>query len=380
MMAAKKQDKDPKPKTEKTATKTPIKQPKEPITGHPEEPTTKQLKDLIAKAEKIFLENHTSDAAFERAIFFSWYCAVNDCKFCYMSTQPKTAAGKLAVRSTESLLAETIITRELGWQFGFFSGGISAKKPEQFLELLKQIHSITGQKIWINIGPVPRQYLEMYRPYIQGVVGSIETINPKVHKFVCPSKPTRPYLKMFSEAEKLGLKKAITIILGLGETIEDFPLLEELIKNDKIDKIHLYNLIPHPGTYFGDKTPPTPQYQAEWIAKTRIAFPKLDIQAGVWDDKVKDMNLLLRAGANSISKFPALKKFGSKPAEDFEKEVKTAGRKMVGTLTKMPKKDWDKIVDDTELDPNLKIKVKAKLKSYLKTMQKSESKKAEAKV
>ncbi|MBI5398951.1 radical SAM protein [Candidatus Woesearchaeota archaeon] len=328
-----------------------------------------EFNKILYDANQVFVRNHPPTAAFERAIFFGWHCAINDCKFCYMSTQPKEASGKLALRSTSSILAEVIITKELGWQSGFFSGGINAKNPKQFRELLSYVTAITNEKVWVNIGPIARRHLELYAPYVCGVVGSIETVNPAVHDFVCPSKPASPYVKMFSAADTLGLKKAMTLILGIGETIDDFLLLEKFIHEHRIDKLHIYNLIPHDGTYFEGAQPPSVEYQAVWIAKTRIAFPSLDIQAGIWEDKTEDMHLLLLAGANSISKFPALRKFGSSAAHEFEAEVQRAGRMMQGSLTTMPKRDWNAIVDALPFDTPLKEGIREKLHTYIKTMQ-----------
>ena len=80
----------------------------------------------------------------------------------------------------------------------------------------------------------------------------IETVNEKVHKKVCPSKPIQPYLKMFDNAQELGLQNAITIIIGLGETIDDFPKLKSLIEKHNISKIHFYCLNPQKGTVFNE--------------------------------------------------------------------------------------------------------------------------------
>jgi hypothetical protein len=77
---------------------------------------------------------------------------------------------------------------------------------------------------------------------------------------------------------------------------------------------------------------------------------------------------LLQAGANSISKFPALKSFGSNEARELEKQAKIAGREFMGTLTKMPRINWDKEVDKLDFDNVLKSKIKKKLRDYLKKM------------
>ncbi len=314
--------------------------------------------NLIEKANAIFLENFPAETWFERAVFFSWYCDIHDCTYCYMSTGKHT---KNATRSQESLLAEVILCKQLGWKFGFLSGGQKAFSQQDFAELLKNIHKIHGEKIWINVGALDKQQLEQYKPYIKGVVGAIETVNPKLHDKVCPSKPIAPFEKMFKLADELGLMKAMTIIIGLGETIEDFKHLERFIKDNGISKIHIYSLNPQKGTEYENAKPPTAEYQAEWIAKTRIAFPKIDIQAGIWVNKVKTVSLLLKAGANSISKFPAIRQFNSEAAKEIENQAKLAGRTFKGTLTKLLK---------FKIDENISDEVRKKLDKYIATLQK----------
>jgi len=99
---------------------------------------------------------------FERAIFFSWYCGIRDCTYCYMSTQPDS---KKAVRSKESLLAELILCKKLGWQIGFISGGIGAFSKTKFKNLLKDMFKISGEKFWLNVGALSFEELKEYLPY-----------------------------------------------------------------------------------------------------------------------------------------------------------------------------------------------------------------------
>jgi len=302
---------------------------------------------------------------FERAIFFSWYCGIRDCKYCYMSTQPDS---KKAVRSKESLLAELILCKKLGWEIGFISGGMGAFSQGKFLDLLKDMNKVSGEKFWLNIGALSKGDLKEYLPYAKGVVGSIETANKEIHSKVCPSKPMEPYFEMFENALELGLKNGITIILGLGESIEDFNSFKEIVKKYKISKVHFYGLNPQKGTIFENSDPPSAEYQAEWIKKTREEFPEMDIQMGIWVDRVDRIAELLNAGADSISKFPILKKFGSKEALEIENQASIAGREFEGSLSKLPSLDWDKEVDKLDLDSELKEKIKFKLKQYLKKM------------
>jgi len=323
---------------------------------------------LIEKAEKVHQSNFKSTVLFERAIFFSWGCSIGDCTFCYMSTQPKEKIIKETKRSDASLLAEFILAKQLGWDIGFFTGGIGIFTPLELEELLKKIIVITEEKIWLSVGPITKSLLIKYSPYIRGIVGSTETINPELHQVVCPSKPLAPYERMFESAEELGLEKAMTFIVGMGETRDDFLLLKEFIVKYKINKIHVYGLIPQKGTPFENASRPTKKEQAWWIAQLRINFPKLDIQCGIWEDRIDYLSLLLKAGANSISKFKATKLFGTDIAKQIEEESVKAGRSFVGTLTQVPDVDWKELVSNLSFKQELKDEILVKLGQYLKTM------------
>lgn len=329
------------------------------------------MEELLEQANKVFLENFPNETCFERAVFFSWGCTIGDCTFCYMSTQPKTKKMTETRRSTQSILAEFILCKNLGWDIGFFTGGIGVFSPDEIEKLLKQVHEIIGEKIWLSVGAIPKSLLEKYSPYIRGIVGSTETINPELHKKVCPSKPLLPYEKMFESAKESGLKKAMTFIVGMGETKEDFDLLKDFINKYKIDKIHVYGLIPQVGTVFENAQIPSKEEQAWWIAKLRIEFPKLDIQCGIWEDRVDRIAYLLKSGANSVSKLKATKLFGTKVCQEIEEQAKLAGRIFRGTLTKLPDISWDEEVDRLSFDPELKEKIKVKLNQYLKVMRKN---------
>lgn len=280
-----------------------------------------------------------------------------------MSTQKTNSKAK---RSTASILAETILCKELGWKIGFISGGIGIYKHDEFLGLLKKITQIYGKKVWANVGPLSEKQLEELKPYLEGVVGSIETVNKEIHDYMCPSKPTKPYEEMFENANKLGLKNAMTIILGLGETLDDFDLLKEYIEKYNIQKIKFYALNPIKGSELEDYKTPSAEYQSEWIEKTRQAFPTIEISFGIWLDKIDRVSLLLDAGANYITKFPMTKAFGSKEVEQLVKKVEKSGREFKSSIVKLPDKDWNKVVD--QLDFEEKEEIRKKLFQYLKRM------------
>ncbi len=330
-----------------------------------------ELSSLLIQAEETYNSNFPAKTCFERAIFFSWGCTIGDCQFCYMSTQPASKKPSETKRSTESILAEFILAKNLGWEIGFFTGGIGVFRPPELEVLLKAAVEITGDKIWLSVGPLSKTLLQKYLPYIKGVVGSTETINPELHAKVCPSKPLAPYERMFEAATGMGLRKAMTFIVGMGETYADFELLQEFIRRHAIDKIHVYGLIPQSGTVFENSPIPRKEEQAWWIAQLRIAFPTLDIQCGVWEDRLDRISLLLQAGANSISKFRATALFGTAAAEELERQANIAGRKFQGTLTKMPLIDWHTEVQKLSLEEELKQRIIHKLDQYLQQMQKN---------
>ena len=326
------------------------------------------MQKLIQEAKQVYQENFNNEVTFERAVFFSWGCVIGDCTFCYMSTQPLDKVVKETKRSNASILAEFILCKHLGWDIGFFTGGIGVLKPDELEFLLKAIYQITQEKIWLSVGPVSKPLLQRYLPYIRGVVGSTETINPVLHKQVCPSKPLKPYEIMFETAKELNLERAMTFIVGMGETREDLSLLKEFITKYEINKIHMYGLIPQKGTPFENSAMPTKEEQAWWIANLRIAFPKLDIQCGIWEDRTERISYLLDAGSNSISKFKALKLFGTKVAKEIEHQATLAQREFKGTLTKLPNINWEKEINKLNLEKELKLKIKKKLNLYLKKM------------
>ncbi|MBN2052811.1 radical SAM protein [Candidatus Woesearchaeota archaeon] len=317
--------------------------------------------------------NNLNTACFERAIFLSWYCSKADCSFCYMSTQKdkiaKLGNPRKARRSFASIFAEAIISKTCGWEVEFLSGGYDSFSEEELLFVIRGVYEITGKKQWLNIGTLKEEELKLFLPYIEGMIGTLECVNLELRREICPSKPMKELLDSFFACNNLGIKKGITVIIGLGETIDDFAFLEEFIKNNNIVRITFYSLNPQKGTIF--KSSPPIDYYEQWIAKTRQAFPDLWITAGAWHDKINYYSRLLKAGANNITKIPVLRLFGTEKAKEVEQEVKLANRKFTGTLTKMPKINWEEEVDKLSFDDELKKNISIKLNAYLKNMSKA---------
>ena len=175
---------------------------------------------------------------------------------------------------------------------------------------------------------------------------------------------------MFKTCEKYSLKKAMTFIVGMGETIEDFPGLKDFIIANKIDKVVFYALNPIEGTMFQDSKGPDINYYVEWIKKTRENFPDIDIVAGPWVNRVGHISSMLNAGANSITKFPAIKLFNTRHAKTIEEEIKNSDYELEGTFTKMPEIDFDEI-KKLNMDEALRGQIIQKISEYLAIMGKN---------
>ncbi|MDI9623435.1 MAG: radical SAM protein [Methanothermobacter sp.] len=306
---------------------------------------------LLEKANKITLSKHGDTITLERAIFLSWWCEMGDCAFCYMSTQkPLIKDPRKARRNVNAILAEAEICKRIGWNIEFLSGGYKSFTTTEIKNIAKSIKDITGSPVWLNIGIT--KDLEEYGDEIEGITGAIETANPKLQEKLCPSKPINQIIEMLELAEELGFKKAITIVLGIGETIKDLEHLFKLIDNLKLDRIIFYSLNPHKGTIFEDTPQPPSLYYAGIVAATRIKFPKLKIITGTWIDNLANIGPLILAGANGLTKFPLFKMFGTRYGKRVEEEVKWSGRKLKGTFT-----DHQKLLKgeaDEKLEPFIK--------------------------
>jgi biotin synthase-like enzyme len=272
----------------------------------------------------------------ERAILLSWWCDKGNCSFCYMSKQKKNVQDKdKGRRRRSSILAEALLLKRIGWRVAFLSGGYGAYNLKEIKELTQHIKKTIGEPTWLNLGVLSRKEMNPFVGAIKGVVGSVETVNEGLRKKICPGKPLEPIKSMFKDAEDLGLKKGMTIILGLGEKIEDLQTLLDFVGDNKIDKITVYSLNPHAGTPLYDHPPPASLYQAGVIASLRLKFPSLKIVAGTWIDQLPNIGVVLLAGANGITKYPLYRMFGNRYGKKVEEEISFAGRKVVGTFTDM---------------------------------------------
>ena len=278
-------------------------------------------------------------------------------------------------RGIPSMLTEAILTKVFGWEVEFLTGGYGIFSYDEMAKILKFVSIIMEKPIWINLGAMGKVQLEKFKPYVEGIVCSLESIDDELRKKVCPSKPLSAYEKMYRTVDEIGgIQKSMTMVIGIGENPSHLQQMFEFIDKHKLDRITFYALNPIIGTPY--EKGPEHRYYAWWIAQTRIRYPKMHIIAGTGNNRTDEAELLYMAGANAVTKFSAVKHFGSKAAKNIEEGAKNAGRIFKGTMTKVPNIDWDNYIDsinfelDEKEEKELKEKVKSKLKEYLLRMEK----------
>jgi biotin synthase-like enzyme len=292
------------------------------------------LLETIKEADKLTREVHGPEVYLERAIILSWWCDKGSCSFCYMSTQKERIEDKdRARRRRSSILAEAELLKRIGWKIAFISGGYGAYSIDELKSITQRIRDISGEPTWLNVGALAKDDLLLFEDDIEGVVGSVEAVGTDLREVVCPGKPLGQIIQMFRDAKDIGLKRGMTLILGLGESIDDLPKLIEFIREHEIDKITVYSLNPHSKTPFSGSPPPASLYQAGVIASLRLEFPSLTIVAGTWIDQLPNIGIVLLAGANGITKYPLFRMFGNRFGRKVEEEIAYSGRKMIGTFT-----------------------------------------------
>ena len=318
--------------------------------------------ELIQKANNITLKEHGQLITLERAIFLSWWCDKGDCAFCYMSTQKnKIKDPHKARRNVNNIFAEAEMCKRLDWNIEFLSGGYKSFTTHEIKNIAATIKDITGDGVWLNTGITDE--LAEYGSEIKGITGAVEVANPKIHENVCPSKKLDDISNMLDVAGDLGFKKAITIILGLGETLDDVDYIIDYIKDHKIDRVIFYSLNPHKETVYAESSQPASLYYAQVVAQVRLAFPEIEIICGTWIDNLANIGILILSGANGITKFPLFKMFGTKYGKRVEEEVKWAGRDLKGTFTDKSKLGEEKSEVSPDLDKFIKRYVKESLKN-----------------
>ena len=309
---------------------------------------------------------------FGRCIFLSWYCERGTCDFCFRSVaKHKIKHASDAKRSLGSVIAEALIIKSCGWRIEFLTGGYGIYPFSDLVRFCKLVAQVLEEKIWINLGTLSSQEMKELKPYVEGIVASLETCEPKLHDKVCPDKKLEPYYEMLDVAKDMGFKTSATLVIGLGEKEEDYLYVKDMITKHKLDRITVYALRPVAGTPY--KTGPTSGEMEFWISSIRKDFPAIEIIAGTAIYRIDEIPMLIKVGANAITKLPATKIFNTSYGKKVELEVKKSKKNFASRFVwkDISKCDFDSKIDKLDLTDSEKKEVKKCLSLYLKKFDKN---------
>lgn len=329
-----------------------------------------ELENLLVQAKEVYEAHFDGSCWLGRCIFLSFYCSVNTCDFCFRSVADKRVQDPhKARRSLGSIIAEALMIRAFGWRVEFLTGGYGILEPAEVRRYVLLVKQALGQPLWLNLGVIPSAQLRALKGDVEGVVASVETLEPALHAKTCPDKPLEPYVRMLFAAKDLGFRRGITIVIGLGEDRSHWPYAESFLKEHPLDRVTLYALRPVKGTPYTKG--PSPQELAWWVAMVRTHFPTVEIVVGTAEYRLEEVPLLLRAGANALTKLPATKLFNTAKASRIKELVEGEGRRWVSTLSHpdpLRALDWDAVIERMSLTEDEKSEVRSTLHDYLRRM------------
>ncbi len=306
--------------------------------------------ELLEEADIAYHSNFSKDVFFECPVLLSRIPE-------HLSDSTILFDVKAPRRSSSSVEAEVHLCKQLGWR-PVLRVEPSLYSFQESFEIIKRAAGISDKKIDVAMGALARNDLDMLRPYVRSIIARIETVNRGIQKRIIPNKEILAYLTTLGEAK--GFERGIDVTLGIGETLDDITGLLRFVETHAINKV-TYFLSAKQAT---QRRNPSSFYVARWIAETRIHFPKICIVTGTLPQREAEVGLFLKAGANAITQFPALKFFNSEFSQVIEEECRIAKRTLQGTLT-----DYSQL---ESLDRSLiKEEVRGKLEKYIATMKRT---------
>jgi biotin synthase-like enzyme len=309
---------------------------------------------------------------FGRCIFLSWYCERGTCDFCFRSVaKHKIKQASDAKRSLGSVLAEALIIKACDWRIEFLTGGYGIYPFSEIVRFCKLVSEILEEKIWINLGTINNEQMDLLKPYVEGIVASTETCEPKLHNKVCPDKPLEPYYEMLEAVKKKGFKTSMTLVIGLGEKKSDYSYVKDVLTKYNLDRITVYALRPVNGTPY--KEGPTGDDMSFWISSVRKDFPLIEIIAGTAIYRIDEIPLLLKSGANAITKLPATNIFNTSNGKKVEELIKDSGHEFISRFVwkEICDYDFDSKIDKLDLTDDEKTQVRKCISLYLKKFEKN---------
>ena len=128
----------------------------------------------------------------------------------------------------------------------------------------------------------------------------IETTNREIFRYVRPGDNFDDRIRTLETAKELGMKISSSLVVGIGETVEDIVEGIELMRELKVDSAAIWPLCPSPYTEMEGWNVPNPFMVAKIIATMVISLKEADI---IVDTRSANLKWGIRAGGNAFSVF-----------------------------------------------------------------------------
>lgn len=178
------------------------------------------------------------------------------------------------------------------------SGWMGYDLPDIFLEYLEELIKKVNVPVWGAFGTISKESLQALKEVgLNGYDCGIETTNQKVFNYMRPGDDFDKRIETLRNAKELGLSTGTSLVVGIGETIEDIVKGIELMKELEVDFAALWPFSPCPYTEMESWDIPNPFLVSKILALMVLNLKHANITA---DTRPQNLKWGIRAGANAF--------------------------------------------------------------------------------
>nr|AGF93416.1 radical SAM domain-containing protein [uncultured organism] len=171
--------------------------------------------------------------------------------------------------------------------------------PDYFYDYLQELLDVTEIDVWGAFGAVGEKVLEKLSDIgLSGYSCGLETTNEEVFSEVRPGDDMKARIETLRYAKEIDLKTSSSLVLGMGEKVEDRADTIRLMRDLRIDSAGVWPFCPSPYTEMEKWEHPNSYVFAKTLATLVTELEDTDI---VGDTRPKNLKWSIRAGSNVFS-------------------------------------------------------------------------------
>lgn len=267
------------------------------------------MSDLDALFQKARRERHRyfGDKIFLYGfLYIGTYCR-NNCNFCFYRSSntnlERYRKDAESILDAARLLADSgvhLIDLTMGedpQMFNDSTGGF-----EGLTHLVARVKEETGLPVMVSPGVVPERILSLLASAGADWFACYqETHNRELFGKLRPGQDFDERFNVKKLAHRHGMLTEEGILVGVGETDEDFSLTLEAVRELNVEQVRAMNFVPQAGTPMENLPAPDPSEELRRIAELRIHFPDKLIPATLDVEGLAGLKRRLDAGANVVT-------------------------------------------------------------------------------